>query len=285
MNSPSTRSAPSPPCMRPNSTVPKTTSLAARQPRQHLRPRQVAQARRAHPQRPRPRAQPLRQSRRPPAAAPRRSRVPSPCTSSSPNGAVGSSTSPSISRKNASCSSAAHPQPRLRHEVAERQRRRQLDSRAQQVRRDLLLQHLQRRVVARQVVRAAAAAASGRCARPRRCTPRSSGARRRSMPVLPRVEARATAARPRPRRRVQLHLLDRQRRLPPHHLHRLAQPLPTPPCAGCRAARSPPAAPPGTRSSRARRVEAQSALDSRYGSPSCASRWWKRIPSCSGASG
>src|SRR5687768_18262751 len=44
----------------------------------------------------------------------------------------------------------AHPQARLRHVVAERRRRRQLRLAAQQVRRDLLLQHLLRLVVARQ---------------------------------------------------------------------------------------------------------------------------------------
>ena len=50
MNMPSTRSAPAPPCMRPNRTVPKTTSLSSGEPGQHLRPGQVAQAGRAHAQ-------------------------------------------------------------------------------------------------------------------------------------------------------------------------------------------------------------------------------------------
>ena len=108
MNGPSTRSAPSPPCMRPNSTVPNTTSsrpdarastsahatwhtLAALTPSARARSRS---------RRPAPRVTGSRASSIP---------LPSPRTSSSPNGAVGSSTSPSSSRKNASCSSGSRP--------------------------------------------------------------------------------------------------------------------------------------------------------------------------------
>ena len=68
-------------------------------------------------------------------------------------------------------------------------------------------------------------------------------------PVAPRIEARAQLLRARrPRAGSSSTSSTASARLPPHHLHRLRAALPTPPpCAGCRAGRSPPAAPPGTR--------------------------------------
>ncbi|KAF1045943.1 MAG: hypothetical protein GAK34_02366 [Delftia tsuruhatensis] len=108
MNMPSALCAPSPPCIRPKSTVPNTTSslpvvlpstsaqarwnrLAALTPwrcacRRTLRARGSSKAILAS-----------------------STALPSPCTSSRPNGAVGSSTSPSMARKKSSCSRVLTP--------------------------------------------------------------------------------------------------------------------------------------------------------------------------------
>ena len=89
-------SAPSPPCMRPNSTVPNTTSS-----RPDARATTCAQATwnrlaALTPRAPRPRAQPPARARHRSATALRRSASRRPARRASPNGAVGSSTSPSM---------------------------------------------------------------------------------------------------------------------------------------------------------------------------------------------
>ncbi|GAA0928151.1 hypothetical protein GCM10009575_029400 [Streptomyces rhizosphaericus] len=103
MNSPGTRSAPAPAFIRPNSTVPNTTSSRAdtdARTRAHtvwntvagLTPSRLACCRNRTANRP-------STGRRASLTA-----VPSPCTSTSPNGAVGSATSPSNPAKYRSCS-------------------------------------------------------------------------------------------------------------------------------------------------------------------------------------
>ncbi|MNV38940.1 hypothetical protein D3C71_1305030 [compost metagenome] len=108
MNMPSARSAPAPPCRRPNSTVPKTTS---RWP--VIRASTIAQARWNKVAVPTPCRRDCwrRLWARPASRATRVSRMrePSPCTFSRPKGAVGSSTSPSIAEKKASCSAWLRP--------------------------------------------------------------------------------------------------------------------------------------------------------------------------------
>ena len=203
---------------------PEDHVLPAAQPRQHLRPRQVAQARRAHPQRPRPPAQPRAQ-----VARHRKPRLPDPVSLpphvQQPVRRRRLLHVPQHPAEEPLVLLPAHPQARLRHVVAERQRRRQLRLAAQQVRRDLLPQHLQRLVVARQVVREhqqqppATRAVLGD-ARPQQRRPPQ------VHPVLPGVVAPPQLLGRIPCLRIQLHLLHRQRRVPPDDLHRLAQPLP-----------------------------------------------------------
>ncbi|EZP59927.1 hypothetical protein BW39_00690 [Delftia sp. RIT313] len=108
MNMPSARSTPSPPCMRPNSTVPNTTSSLP-----VVRPSTSDQARWNRLAALTPwRCAARRTARASPASSTWRASctpLPSPCTSSRPKGAVGSSTSPSMARKNSSCSLALTP--------------------------------------------------------------------------------------------------------------------------------------------------------------------------------
>ena len=119
----------------------------------------------------------------------------------------------------------AHPQACLRHVVAERQRRRQLRLAAQQVRRDLLPQHLQRLVVGRKVVRKdqqqppATRAVLGN-ARPQQRRPPQVHPVPPWVVAPPQLLGRILCV------RIQPHLLHPQRRVPPDDLHRLAQPLP-----------------------------------------------------------
>ena len=244
--------------------------LAPAHPRQHLRPRQVAQARRTHPKRARLRSQAARSSPRStlsrassiavPVAlhihqpkrrrrlvhvpqqlagrtprAPPRSRPSRACATKFRNGSAAGSSSP------ARPADAPGPPACTTSSVD---------------------------VVHRSGDAAAAAAASARsmlacatnAAQQRRLASRSSrwcrGSKRsRNCSLAP------------PSRRLELDLLHRQRRLAPHHLHRLATAPPTPPpCARCRAGRSPPAARSRYRSKRCPAVKAISA-GSRYGSP------------------
>ena len=186
------------PACRPNSTVPNTTSS-----RPMRRASTCAQARwnrlaALTPSAPRLRPQPPRQLRLDRQPRLRRCPLPSPCTSSSPNGAVGSSTSPSSCAEERLVLLRAHAQARLRHEVAERQRRRQLARRAQQMRlrsparisSSVVWSH-------RQVVAAAAAAASGRSAAS--CGDARAQQRRLAHvePVVARIEARLQLRAPR----------------------------------------------------------------------------------------
>ena len=143
----------------PEQHCPEHHVLAPRRARQHQRPRQVHHARRAHPQLAR--LLPHARRQRPGLEhAPLRSSgaivpPPSPWTSTSPNGVVGSSMSPSILRKNASCCS---PSGSRRSAPAPRsfetpQGPKQLSPTPLRDQRRLSHQQLQRRVIDRQVVR------------------------------------------------------------------------------------------------------------------------------------
>ena len=171
-----------------------------------------------------------------------RSPLPSPCTSSSPKGAVGSSTSPSISPEEGFVLLSAHPQPGLRHQVAERQRRGQLVA-----------------PVPADAPASPPASPPASCGRPPDDAAAASSA---SGPVLRRRRHRPAAAAPGAHRSGSCRGSKRAYNcsatspaagssstsstgsgaLRQHHLHRLRQALPTPPpCAECRAGRSPPA--------------------------------------------
>ena len=121
---------------------------------------------------------------------------------------------------------SADPLARLRHEVAERQRRRQPVGLAQKMRLDLFQQQLERGVVERQMVgeQQQQPAVVGRIVG-------DLGAHQwRSAhveAVMARVEARPQLRGGVPCFRVEDDFLDRQRRLAPHHLHRLRQALPS----------------------------------------------------------
>ncbi len=108
MNTPSARSAPVPPCMRPNSTVPNTTVSHP-----VARATTCAQARwnRLAALTPRARAWLRSNADSGSGNSSRTSSTsdPSPCTLITPNGAQGSSTLLSIARKYASCSSRLTP--------------------------------------------------------------------------------------------------------------------------------------------------------------------------------
>ena len=241
-------------CRRPTSSRPAG-------PRQHLRPGQVEQARRADPQRLRLVPQPPGQRRRPSRsrASPRCS-CPSPRTSSSPNGAVGSSTSPSIcAEERLVLAPGSTPSRACATKLRNGSGARQLGRPPGRYALDLGLQHVRARC-GRRRGGAISCTASHRPSRGSCATHAAAAAAPGEVqPAAPRVEARATAARSGVvARRVQRHLLHRQRRPPPHHLHRLGAAPPTPPpCAGCRAGRSPPAARRGSASSRSPVVEAQ----------------------------
>ncbi len=108
INMPSARSAPSPACMRPINTVPNTTSS-----RPDTRPSTCAQARCIRLAALTPNRRACSRTRMASAAsrccsASSISR-PSPCTSCTPNGKVGSSTSASMAPKNCSCSATLTP--------------------------------------------------------------------------------------------------------------------------------------------------------------------------------
>ena len=108
MNGPGTRSAPAPAFIRPNSTVPNTTSS---RPATAASTRAQATWNSVAGDTPSRRAAARTRSARSPAssARPRLAGAPSPWTSSSPNGAVGSVTSPSSPAKYRSCSSRGSP--------------------------------------------------------------------------------------------------------------------------------------------------------------------------------
>ena len=112
---------------------------------------------------------------------------------------------------------------------------------------DLLLHHLQRRVVADQVVHAASAAATGRCAASSRDARPQQRRPPQVHPVAPRIDSAhsCSAASPPPRPARTSSTGSAPAATPPAPARAA---LPTaPPCAGCRAGRSPPAAPPDTR--------------------------------------
>ena len=158
----------------------------------------------------------------PPAAGPAGTPSPSPRTSSSPNGAVGSVTSPSSAGEVPLMLLPRHPQPRLRHEIPERQRRRQPVPLPGQQRRDLPQHHLQAGVVQHQVMDLQQRQPPpGRPARPPHTAAAAAPA-----PGPSTTRPRPAAPPPAPPPAGQGHLGDRQHRLPPHHLHRLGQPLP-----------------------------------------------------------
>ena len=164
---------------------------------------------------------------RPRAGALPRCRVPSPCTSSSPNGAVGSSTSAEHLREERLVLLPGSPQPRLRHEVAERQRRRQfVAAAAQQMRLDFRAAALPASCDRRQVMDQLAAPPSVPALRPRAMNSCQQRRLPHIQPVVARIEARAQLRGDVSRRGIEAHLLDGQRRLAPHHLHRLGQPFP-----------------------------------------------------------
>ena len=134
----------------------------------------------------------------------------------------------------------------------------------------------------------APAPATGRCPARRPHATRSSGARPRS--IHDPAAASSSVHRVRPGRRPG-HLGHRQRGLPPHHLHRLGQPLPRhrrpvdvmpvhhPLQRGRELLQPLPRGEPQHTAARTR-------LRRTVGAPVVpAIRWWKNIPSCSGASG
>ena len=195
-----------------------------RRPRQHLPPRDVAHARRAHAQRPCPRPQPGRQLR--PHHLPRRL-DPRPVAPDVKQAERRRGLLHAVQQR-AEVRLVLRPArapPRLCHEGAEGERGGQLRLPALQVRPDLLVHHLRRGVVADQVVllhqqQPAVFRRIVRHGGPHQGRPAE------VQPGAPRVE-------PVPQRPcgvalggVRLHLLHRQPRPAPHHLHGLRQPLP-----------------------------------------------------------
>ena len=151
MNSPGTRSAPAPACIRPNSTVPNTTSSrpeAAATTRAHTMWNTVAAltpSRRACS-----RSRPASPSSR--ASTASSTAVPSWCTSVSPNGAVDSVTSPSRPAKNRSCSAGETPSRARATKFRNGSGTGSILPRPSRNARDLTQQHLQPGVVLHQVV-------------------------------------------------------------------------------------------------------------------------------------
>ena len=284
MNSPGTRSAPGPAFIRPNSTVPNTTSsrpattastrahatwntvagltpsrraTLPHPPRQRRRPPAGAACAAAPPSgaRPAARTAPSARSRRPAA---RRSTARAPPAESpagpgprSPGTAAAPAARPSRPASSAAISrSTTSSAGVVLHQVMDLQQR----------------QPPRRRPGSAAVHAAAAAPGPGPSADPTAASSPATGSARAG----------------------QLHLGHRQLGLPPHHLHRLGQPLPHhrgpedvmpvdhPPQRRRKAVQPAPAT--SNRSTNAPQVHVRAVRRP-------ASRWWKNMPSCSGASG
>ena len=210
--------------MRPNSTVPNTTSARPETRASNLREGLVAQARRAHPKRPRPRPQTPRQGgiEIKPRFLDARA-IALHIHKTEGGGRFGHAAQHRPEER--FMLRLAHPQARLRHEVAERQWRRKPVFLAQKMRSRLIHQDFQRGMVQRQMVHQQkqqpallGGVASKEAAHQRRVA--------HIEPVLARIEARAQLLGDIARRRVKGYLFHAQRRLAPHHLHRLGQAFP-----------------------------------------------------------
>ena len=273
MNIPSTRSAPAPPCMRPNSTVPNTTSLApaarastcahatwhklaaltpsARAPRRSRLRQRRHPARRASstPRRRLHVQQPERRRRLLDIAQHLRGRTPRAPLALTPSRACATN-----------CGTA--PAPAARSPLA------QQHTPALSVHAASSVDVVDRQVMRQQQQQPALARAASSATQPAAAAPGAhrAGSCRGS-------NRSCSCSRDVARRRLERDLLHQQLRLPPHHLHRLRQALPTPPpCAGCRAGRSPPAAPPEALQPLAR-VERQQQRQTGRDRPLPPSRW------------
>ena len=287
MNGPGTRSAPAPGVHPAQQHRAEHHVITARPAPPAPAPRPGGTSSPATSPAPGPAPAPARPAPHPPAGRTRWTAVPSPRASSSPNGAVGSVTSPSSPAKYRSCSSARHPQPGLRHEVPERQRLRQPVALPGQQRRDLPQHHLHARRGPAPGDASAAAPATGPCpARPPRTAAAAAPGPGPSAPRPPPAAA-ATA--------------------PPGRRPRVAGRPRSPAARACRhttcTGSGSPSQATDVRRMSCRAITCSSAADERLqpaprltpqhqrlqvhvrGRHRPAIRWWKNMPSCSGASG
>ena len=221
MNSPGTRSGPAPACIRPNSTVPNTTSSrpeAAATTRAHARWNTVAAltpSRRACS-----RSRPASPASR--ASTASSTAVPSRCTSVSPNGAVGSVTSPSRPAKNRSCSAGETPS---RACATKSRNGSGAGSSSPRPSRNAPTSPSSTSRPVWSCTRWWTCSSASHRPPPSGCAAmntRSSGARPRSSGPAPTASRPATGSSP----PASATSLDRQQRLTDHHLDRLTQPLP-----------------------------------------------------------